>query len=344
MNIVFSASEMYAKCAGVAIYSLLKNNTALDEINVFLLSTDISKRNLAKIQKMCDDFSRKLIIIDAEEALIAAKEDLGLLDFKGGLNTYARALANRIMPETVDRALFVDSDLLITGDLSYIENFDMGDAIVAGVCEIGLLIKSVCYEDVELLEQCPNYLNYGVVLFDLKNWRRYNADRMIKECICQYGKPFRIAEQSILNFTFKAHTKTLPIKFNFMTAVHDLPYQKMRKRYARRDAFPEQEYIEAQKKPAIIHFIGDYFNRPWYEDNICRYNEVYQTYYSTSPWKDEPLDPKPQDFSFLFRLYYKLLIFCRKRRFDTVYFVFRYIIIQFLRERFSEIDNIKRKK
>lgn len=344
MNVVFSSSDLYAKCTGVAIFSLLRTNVDLPELKIFLITTDMTIKNQEKIKRMCNDFNRNIEIVEASEVLNKAQIDLCLSSFKGGLNTYARAVANKVLPEDVDRALFVDSDILFNGSLSFLDSLSMEDNVVAGVPEIMLMTKSVCYEDVELLNKCDPYLNYGVVLIDLKNWRKFKGDDMIKNCVLSHNKQFRIAEQSIMNFTFRKHSMVLPVQYNYYTVLHGAKYKEILHRYPRRKLFKEEELIAAESNPTIIHFVGDYFNRPWYKNNICRFKETYQKYYEASPWKDEELENEPTNVSFLFRIYYEVLKYLRKNKHDELYFLIRYIWIQWLRERIPRIDSIKRNK
>jgi len=344
MNVVFCSSDLYAKCTGVAIYSLLENNRDLAELNIYVLTTDMTKPHQQMMIDMCREFGRTITIIEALETLEQAQRDLNLLDFKGGLNTYARAMANKFMPAHVKRALFIDSDLMITGSLAELETLDMGENIVAGVYEISVMIKNLCYEDLNLLNQCPHYINYGVAYIDLENWRKFDGDARIKKCVSEAREPFRIAEQSILNLVFKDHTMILPLKYNFSTAVHGIPYEMICKWYQRKKVFEKTEYAEATADPVIVHFIGDYFNRPWYEDNICRYKEEYLKYYNKSPWGNEPLDKKPDNISAFFKMYYRVLIYLRKNNHDTMYFKLRYVVIQWLRERIPNLDKIIKRK
>lgn len=92
------------------------------------------------------------------------------------------------MPAHVNKALFVDSDIVFNGSLEKLEELQMESTIISGVPEAMLMTKYVCYENVELLEQCSNYVNYGVVYVNLKNWRRFKEDEMIKQCVLSYKK------------------------------------------------------------------------------------------------------------------------------------------------------------
>lgn len=344
MNVVFCSSDLYAKCVGVAIYSLLESNAKLEELNIYVLTTDMTREHQQMLVDMCKKFNRKVYVIEALDILEQAQKDLNLLDFKGGLNTYARAMANKFMPQEVKKALFLDADLIVTGSLKDLESLDMRDNIIAGVYEISVMIADLCYEDLTLLNQCPHYINYGVAYIDLENWRRFGGDEMIRRCVAEAKAPFRIAEQSILNLAFKEHTQIIPVKYNFYTVLHGVPYKSVCKWYRRKRVFEEKEYEEAMANPVIIHFIGDYFHRPWYENNICRYKSEYMRYYIASPWGNEPLDPEPDNISAVFRAYYRILIWLRKNRHDTVYFKLRYRWVQWLREHIPDMDKKIRRK
>lgn len=167
--------------------------------------------------------------IQAEALLKKAQIELGLTNFKDGLNTYARAIANQVMPAHVNKALFVDSDIVFNGSLEGLEELQMESTIIAGVPEAMLMTKSVCYEDVELLEQCPNYVNYGIVYVNHKNWRRFNGDEMIKQCVLGYNKRFHIAEQSIMDLTFKDYMEIIPYRYNYYTMLHGASYETLLK-------------------------------------------------------------------------------------------------------------------
>lgn len=344
MNVVFCSSNLYSKCTGIAILSLLSNNEDIGDLDVYLITTDMSCENKKRIKQICSDFKRQVFFIDGNKVLNSAKNEFSLLDFKGGLNTYARAMANYLLPESVKKALFLDSDILVTGGLSDLECMDMGENIVAGVYEISVLIKNLCYEDVRLLNQCPYYINYGVAYINLENWRNQDGDKLIQETVKNYKANFRVAEQSILNLAFRNKTMIIPLKYNFSTYVHGITYGTLTKRYKRRSVFSEEEFAEANVNPIILHFIGDYFNRPWFENNICKYRDTYLMYYQKSPWSMEKLDIPSQDISTTFKVYYKVLIFLRKHNFDNAYFRLRYILIQWLREHISNFDSkVKRK-
>ena len=167
---------------------------------------------------------------------------------------------------------------------------------------------------------------------------------MVTRCVAETNSPFRIAEQSILNLAFKDHTLILPVKYNFSTVLHGISYKTICKWYQRKRVFEKEEYEDAVNHPIIVHFIGDYFNRPWYENNICRYKDVYMQYYSRSPWGNKPLDQEPNDISVFFKIYYKILIWLRKNGHDEAYFKLRYRWIQWLRERIPEMDKKIRRK
>lgn len=337
MNVVFSSSNLYSTCTGIAIYSLLVTNKALSNLNIYVLITDMTDDNKSKIANMVSNFNRKLFFIQAEELFEKVKNKYNFNKFKGSMNTYFRILANEILPKNVERALFVDSDILFNGSICELENIDMSNVVSLGVPEIMLRTNHVCHEDVNLLNQCPFYINYGVVLFNLNNWRKFNCDYLISKCVLENPNGFKIAEQSLLNYALKDYTNFLNLKYNFYTMLHGISYKTMRKWYPKCNFFLQDEFYEASSSPVIVHFVGDYFCRPWYKNNICRFSNLYIKYYIKSPWQNEVLLSKPKDINLFFKLYYAILKFMRMHYFDNEYFLFRYILVQWLKDKFSFI-------
>ena len=65
LNVLYQSNATFAPYLGTSLQSLLANNTALEELNVYLVNIDISQENIEKLKKQCESFNRKLILIDA---------------------------------------------------------------------------------------------------------------------------------------------------------------------------------------------------------------------------------------------------------------------------------------
>lgn len=62
MNVMYLCNDSYAMIAGVSVYSLLDNNSDVDEINIFLVTEDIESDNLKKLQEIVELFHRNIFL------------------------------------------------------------------------------------------------------------------------------------------------------------------------------------------------------------------------------------------------------------------------------------------
>lgn len=332
MDILYSSSDKYAKYTGISILSLYENNRNVTDISVSVISTDITEQNKRILEDITAEYGRKITFIDAIPVFANAREEYGLTDFRGSMNTFGRLFIDKWVPD-IERVIFIDSDTIVNGSLEELYAINMKDNIMGGVYEIGVYIKGVCVEDPNLVDQCDPYINCGVILFNVKRWKELNGAELIKKGIKEYGKPFRIVDESILNYSFRDYCMKIPLKYNLTTYAHCADYKDILRRYKKTIMFSENEYKEAILNPIIIHYMGDYYLRPWFKKNVSKYCKEYFTYYYISPWKDTPLEDIPSNISLPFKCYYAFLIFLKKHNMNELYFRFRYIFIQWAKTR-----------
>ena len=82
LNVLYQSNDTFAPYLGTSLQSLLANNTALEELNVYLVNIDISQENIEKLKKQCESFNRKLILIDAAKIRRKIKES-GMPEYQG---------------------------------------------------------------------------------------------------------------------------------------------------------------------------------------------------------------------------------------------------------------------
>ena len=131
------------------------------------------------------------------------------------LVTYARLLLHELLPG-VDRAIYLDCDLLVTGDLAEIAHARLGDAALAAA--IDTVIPCVGHERESLIKDLAGlrpdlpYFNAGVLVLDLAKLRALDATRLYAEALKKVEA--RYADQSVLNAVFHGHWKQLPARWN----------------------------------------------------------------------------------------------------------------------------------
>ena len=63
MNIVYHASDSFAKVTGTSIVSIFENNKDIDEINVYVIEKNFTEDNKKKMEQLADKYNRRIIFI-----------------------------------------------------------------------------------------------------------------------------------------------------------------------------------------------------------------------------------------------------------------------------------------
>jgi lipopolysaccharide biosynthesis glycosyltransferase len=178
--------------------------------------------------------------------------DLNLENFKGRMRVglpvaaLARLQITTLIPEG-DRAIYLDTDLLVLGDLKELAEIDLQGNPVAGVIEgYFKTLRESGYKLSEIpMEVVPDapYFNSGMLVIDLAKWRDIPVWETGEMLLSQYRDKFSHNDQAVLNLLFSGRTLMLPDHWNRQRPMFDeLPVLK-------------------HGDGGIIHFIGR--TKPW---------------------------------------------------------------------------------
>lgn len=331
MNIVYSSSDAYAECTGISIWSLFEKNKHVQELAVYILDTDISAENRERLLSVARSFNRTIIFISAVEGFKKGAEELNLPLMRGSYNTYSRVLMNMWF-SNLDKVLVIDSDTLVTGNIQPLWDIDLTGRLIAAVPEIAMYGKYNNLEESKIINNSPLYYNMGICLINLKDWREKKIDELIKQKINEEKPELRIADQSIINMYLNQFIKRIDLKYNYYSVVHGVSYKTIIKIFQKKIVFSESEYLEASNNPAIIHYFGHSFERPWFKYNGAYMKDEYMTVRSLTPWNNSSLQKWKKTNSLILDLYDILSYLLLLLGFRNCCLKFRYIYGQRLKE------------
>lgn len=172
--------------------------------------------------------------------------------------TYYRLLIGDIIPESVDRLLYLDPDIVINKDLSDYYNTDLKGNVLAGsghlynfnefvnLCRLGIKPK-----------KGRRYINAGILLIDLKKWRETVTVKQILAFIQKNIRILFLADQDVINVLFSDKMLCTDER------IYNLD-EKTLKHFSRKSADRNRINLDwVRKNTAIIHFNGK--NKPWNE-------------------------------------------------------------------------------
>ena len=277
INILCSTDDNYVPYTGIMLTSLFENNPD-ESFHVFLLTRGIREDSSQKLESVCKKYHSSISIITVNLSMFAD------CPIRPGdhvtLETYFRLLAPRLLPDKIDRILYLDVDMVINGSIRAlwewdIEGFALGAIIDETFCDHEI------YTRLRLDTQSP-YFNAGVLLLNLKYWREKEVSTRCMQCIQDNPDILLFHDQDTLNRVLPNEKVLLPITYNFQTG-YMLSWV-----YPNYPAdFQAQIQETAKNQPIIIHFSGPM--KPWFVSSDHPYRYYFRSYRKISFWKDFPL-------------------------------------------------------
>lgn len=296
MNVVYASNDGYARHLAVSLYSLLEHNEEADKIHAYILSMGLSEENKNRLIGIGAQFEREVMVIELGDLKerFSYKVDTGGFD----LSIMARLFVGEVLPEAEERVLYLDCDTVINASLKRLWEMDLESNMVGAVMEP--TIYPAVKKSIGLLPEDP-YFNSGVLLIDLKRWRKEQAQKLLLDFYSSRGGKLFAGDQDTINGALKGRIKPLPPRYNFFTNYRYFHYSHLVKLSPMYQTITKKSFQEAKKHPVILHYMGD--ERPWKQGNLNHYRKVYDHYLSLTPWAGT----KKEEGSYLYMLIYHLM-------------------------------------
>ena len=179
MNVLYFCSDAFAKVAATTMTSLLENNKKFDSITIYLVGDEVTEENKKFLRSIIEGkYNRKFIYIESP-----TPNECFEYDFKDKYQmgrTWMRLCMTRVIPESVDKVICMDSDTLVLGDLSDMWNIDMKDNLLAGVADC---VNVKAFKKHFMMEDGDIYCNAGMFLYNMKAWRKSGVEEKFKKII-----------------------------------------------------------------------------------------------------------------------------------------------------------------
>lgn len=176
--------------------------------------------------------------------------------------TYYRLLFPSLLPQEVDRYIYIDSDTIVVGDLAQLATIDISGHVLAAVRDRLIPVRI----DLDIHEPY-SYFNAGVLYINKIVWEEYDITNKAIEFLLNSPEKVLYADQDALNYILKGSWLRLDTKFNMMYA--DIP-----------ENLPRTKFNDFLKDKVIIHFTQ---HRPW--NLLCenRFRYLYHKFLNQTP-------------------------------------------------------------
>ncbi|MCX5951152.1 MAG: glycosyltransferase family 8 protein, partial [Cyanobacteria bacterium] len=256
-----------------------------EDLSVYIVHEALDPKERAKLVGYLGEFLPSVSLLQVEPRLLSHFPVSGHVS----IATYFRLLLPSILPPILNRALFIDSDVVINGSLRELWETPFEGHSLAAVTDRNLDIQR---ERLEMDADSP-YFNAGMMLIDLEAWRRANVLERGMAYAIENRDKLNNWDQDVLNHLFEKRVLLLHQRWNAMSHLWGLDQAWMDERGGLLN--PEEQ--QAHDGPAIIHFAGGGRAKPW--DYRCNnpWKDRYRQFLAQSPWAGVPLDGQPEEIS-----------------------------------------------
>lgn len=287
MNIVYSSSDSYAELCGISLVSLFENNKEVEKIKVYIINNGIKENNINKLLKVAEKYEREMLFVNSID--IEKITNTNIYVGRWNIGTFFRLYLTSILPDSIERLIYIDCDTIVRHSLVEVYNMDIGGCAVAGVddCRSGLYRIDINCE--------PNnvYINNGFMLIDLNKWRALNLESQFSKFIADRYGDLTYMDQAPMNGILVPQNLIFELKpiYNAQRIFFDFNYKQLLKLRKPSHYLSYHEYLDAINDPVIVHFTPTFITgtRPWQKKDNHKFRNEFLYYKSISEWATEPL-------------------------------------------------------
>ena len=260
--VVTGADDDFALPMAVTLYSTLVNLERGRSVALYIMDGGISDRNRRRlIQTLkAPDIRAQITWLTPD---LMRLEDLPVAGWLAPA-TYLRLFIPDLLPSDCDRALYLDSDLVVEGDVGHLWEQDLRDVRAYGVPNYSSPIVAWKREAVSMfrsfgLSPETPFCNAGVLLLNLKRWREEQLAQQALDLARRFALPE--SDQDAINIAVAGQWGVLDARWNVQLSA----IQRYGRFLTSSLSLSEQDAAQAcaalQERAYILHFTS--VNKPW---------------------------------------------------------------------------------
>ena len=241
-SIVLAADNAYLVQLETTIKSILCHNT---EVDFYILNSDIAPEWFKLLGRKMEVVNSTIHNVHFDKELFEGYKTGPHLNYA----SYFRFFATEVVES--DKVLYLDSDIIVTGELSTLFEIDLKGYFIGAV------------DDVYAYEGRKSGFNSGVLLMHVAKWKEHSIVNSLLELAAGQNQAVHLGDQSILNIYFEDNWLALDKTYNYMAGVD---IYRLDQKCERLDDNP----------PVIVHFASH--DKPWNTYSISRLRELWWAY------------------------------------------------------------------
>lgn len=260
--VFYSVDDNYLPFLAVSIRSLIDNLATDANCDIYVLNNGLRPDHLHRLAEMETD-RVKIKLVDVTAKLAPLVKKLNLRDYYTA-SIYFRLFIPSLFPQ-YKKAIYIDADTVINGDVSALYRMPLGNRLAAAVSDD--IIAS--HEDFRRYAEdgigipYREYFNSGVMLMNLEQFRHQEIEDKFVYLLNRYHFDTVCPDQDYLNVLCRGQVLYLDKGWNKMSI---------------------DDHYDGE--PQLIHY--NMFFKPWQYDDIC-YSEYFWKYAERTDFLQEIL-------------------------------------------------------
>ncbi len=203
--------------------------------------------------------SDKLILINADEVRLEGAP----VSARYPKEIYYRIFAAKYLPQSLDRVLYLDPDLIVNGNIKELYNLPMEDYYFAAASHTGPFLRKFNQLRLDMEDESP-YINSGVMLMNLRKLREEQDYEEVFRFIEKRKNLLILPDQDIISSLYGSKIYALDTyRYNMTELLYQMhaPFER------------DLNLDWVRNHAVIIHYCGR--NKPWKENYIGQLDVFY---------------------------------------------------------------------
>lgn len=262
INILVTFDKNYIDPFKVMLKSLTITNPN-EKFHIWLLHSTIPVQELNALQDYCQTQGCHFTAVQVDRSFFEKAPIMKQYPQE----MYYRLLAPLLLPDTIDKVLYIDPDILVLNSVRPLWDIDLQGNAFAAASHTGIFDFM---NDVNRIRLGTNhdYFNSGVMLMDLTNARQFVQADEIFDCVREHAMELLLPDQDVFNFLYGTKTLQIPDEIWNYDARYLTIYQ------LKSNGVYDLDWV--MQNTVFLHFCGK--QKPWKTYYSGRFSSLYKHY------------------------------------------------------------------
>ncbi|HYX13518.1 MAG TPA: glycosyltransferase family 8 protein [Nostoc sp.] len=275
--LVCAADDNFSMPIASATRSVIANFQSEHKLVLYIIDGGISKLNKQRITKNLKSEQVSINWLNPKKQHFKNAPTSSIFPTAA----YYRLLIPQLLPKQFNKAIYIDSDVIVQGNIEELWNIDIGEYYLLAAQDMGAPYVSspkglINYQYLGISPE-SKYFNSGVLVMNLKKWREDKIFEKIIEYLTRNKQYVRWYDQDGMNAILAGKWGELEPRWNQMPFLFE--YSSWQD-----SPFTEDVFNQLIKNPDVIHFATR--DKPWH--NSCKHpdKDLFFQYLDNSIWSN----------------------------------------------------------